>query len=424
MEEYKTPGYMLGFQCLGGECEDSCCHDWNISVDMVRYERLAERMSRSGEERALFERGIALSDSPSARRYARIRLCDDGRCLFLDRDGWCHIHRHYGEEALAETCALFPRVLSRTYRSVELTGALSCPEVGRLCLLNPDPDAHAWQSFDGDALPTGREHTVARQQSHLPYEMPMERVREVLVALIPSSGAGLESGLMRAAWLAARLAPHYHSGCQEPGAELERALESHDQPDLVAALQRRLAETGGDDQEPTAILMIQAVFGLRLNRFPEELLSQSVAAVYMDLKRLGVPPGEAGFEPYALANVYRERRARVRAGLGLFLDDMLARWFRNTLQREWFTTMPDPFVYFQMLLIRQACLRFMLHIDPEMLAAARVGDTDRAGALAVRWSYRFARSVDHNLSFLEAIYYAANEQGLLNLEATPGLIRP
>ena len=37
---------MQAFQCLGGECEDTCCQHWDIRFDKLHYEKLREAVGQ------------------------------------------------------------------------------------------------------------------------------------------------------------------------------------------------------------------------------------------------------------------------------------------------------------------------------------------------------------------------------------------
>jgi lysine-N-methylase len=63
----------------------------------------------------------------------------DGACPYLDPQRLCSIHAAVGEDALAKTCAVYPRLMTRVdgyeYRSLYM----SCPEAVRLALMDRAP---------------------------------------------------------------------------------------------------------------------------------------------------------------------------------------------------------------------------------------------------------------------------------------------
>lgn len=61
------------------------------------------------------------------------------RCKFLDTLGRCTIQLRFGEDALCDTCALFPRRLFQIDDRTFMTASLSCPETVRELILNERP---------------------------------------------------------------------------------------------------------------------------------------------------------------------------------------------------------------------------------------------------------------------------------------------
>ena len=133
---YKTPASFSDFSCLGGECEDTCCRNWKIKLDRQHFDLLKDVMSKQHEEKSMFEQYIRLNDSSitSDHDYAYIRMGVNGYCAMLDSKGLCSIHSNHGVKVLGNVCTMFPRVISRCDDTIELSGALSCPEVVRNCI--------------------------------------------------------------------------------------------------------------------------------------------------------------------------------------------------------------------------------------------------------------------------------------------------
>ena len=82
---YKTPDYFQEFACLGGDCEDTCCKDWDIRLDRHHYEALRDKMSADTEEKAIFEQFIKLNQRPvmGEHDYAHIQMAGNGMCPML-----------------------------------------------------------------------------------------------------------------------------------------------------------------------------------------------------------------------------------------------------------------------------------------------------------------------------------------------------
>lgn len=127
----RKPDVYDAFRCIASACPDSCCQQWDVTVD---------------EEKAAYYRGLPGELGDKLRAFLKdeegeIYLTLDGtRCPMWQADGLCRIQAELGEGALCKTCREFPR-LTHDYGSfVELGLELSCPEAARLLL-----ESRRWQ---------------------------------------------------------------------------------------------------------------------------------------------------------------------------------------------------------------------------------------------------------------------------------------
>lgn len=114
------------FQCVGGECPDTCCKGWTIYVDelsMEKYAALPEPLRSSVLERIKDLNG----------RKA-MKLDEESRCPFWNAQGLCDMYDIISVDALCNTCQIYPRKIVNYYDVMLLTVSLSCPEVARLLL--------------------------------------------------------------------------------------------------------------------------------------------------------------------------------------------------------------------------------------------------------------------------------------------------
>ncbi len=130
------PTYAAAFRCIGPECEDHCCRDWDIPLDRATY----EKYQRFSDETlgTLVSAFVAVSEigAPDATHGVIHRL-PSGQCAFLGGDRLCGIQKEYGAAMLSATCSIFPRVLNRVNAKLEGSLSLSCPEAARQVLLHP-----------------------------------------------------------------------------------------------------------------------------------------------------------------------------------------------------------------------------------------------------------------------------------------------
>lgn len=128
-----TPNYVDLFSCIGPQCEDSCCNDWGIYFDKKTYKKIVKHPDFSSLAKIAFKE-VKTNDSS----WAVIELDEQGACPFLNEQKLCQIHDKAGEAALSHTCKTYPKVSNfiagNKYKSLNL----SCPEVARIVLFEPD----------------------------------------------------------------------------------------------------------------------------------------------------------------------------------------------------------------------------------------------------------------------------------------------
>jgi lysine-N-methylase len=149
MFEHLRPQYAKQFHCIGSECEDTCCHGFDVPIDRATYEKY---QSLPGFQPHMDQHLVLITSNPTDSEHARIKLTPSFTCPFLAADRLCSIQKEHGEDYLSMACASYPRVTRRVDGLIEKALLLSCPEAARLVLLNPNlmqPDP----SVAGDRSP-------------------------------------------------------------------------------------------------------------------------------------------------------------------------------------------------------------------------------------------------------------------------------
>ncbi len=118
------PSYYDGFNCIAGQCPDSCCRSWEIVIDEKSAEKYECIQGEFGEKL----RNALVTDTEGDRCF---RLCD-GRCPFLNRDGLCDIHIKLGEDYTSDVCKAHPRFTEVYDGFTEISLSASCPEANRI----------------------------------------------------------------------------------------------------------------------------------------------------------------------------------------------------------------------------------------------------------------------------------------------------
>jgi len=141
MKNITVPDYYPKFNCIGPQCEDTCCSGWwNVSIDYDTFQKY--QINTQPELAPLFKLAVSKNTLPSAdnkNNYGLMKMKPDGGCHFLQEDKLCSIHKFMGAPALSDTCRLYPRYLNQFGSQREHSLGISCPEAARLILLNPAP---------------------------------------------------------------------------------------------------------------------------------------------------------------------------------------------------------------------------------------------------------------------------------------------
>lgn len=126
----RRPLYMTKFHCIGGECPDTCCRDWEVVLD---------------EDTAAFYRtvpgelGDLLRASMTELDGEPCFYLKDGLCPLLNERGLCRIQLELGEERLSHSCDLHPRFAEEYGSLREWVVSMACPEAARLLLSDESP---------------------------------------------------------------------------------------------------------------------------------------------------------------------------------------------------------------------------------------------------------------------------------------------
>ncbi len=126
---YFYPDDYEEFHCTASACEDTCCAQWQIVVDpasLKRYRKVRGPFRKRLRQSIDWRKGL-------------IRQTQDRRCAFLNEENLCDLQLALGEEALCDTCRLYPRHIEEFENVREVTLSLSCPEAARMLLNRQTP---------------------------------------------------------------------------------------------------------------------------------------------------------------------------------------------------------------------------------------------------------------------------------------------
>lgn len=132
---YLEPRYYREFNCLGGECKDTCCGGWEINIDKSTYNHYKKHSE-------IIKHIEKINDSQSDLKYARFKMADRQdvtKCSLLDNRGLCSVYTSLGEKSMCNTCKQFPRNIYNFKGNYVRTMSLACEEAARLALLSKKP---------------------------------------------------------------------------------------------------------------------------------------------------------------------------------------------------------------------------------------------------------------------------------------------
>ena len=92
MRSVLIPEYLNEFSCVGGDCEDTCCGVWNITVDKKTYQtyRRVRKPKMEGKLQKYVKRNRQQNGDSS---FAKLTLYDNKVCHKMLEDGLGSIHK-------------------------------------------------------------------------------------------------------------------------------------------------------------------------------------------------------------------------------------------------------------------------------------------------------------------------------------------
>lgn len=412
---YKTPSSFSGFACLGDKCEDTCCRNWDIKLDREHFDLIKNVMSKDIHEKSIFEQYIRINKSSitSDHDYAHIRMGMGGYCAMLDEKGLCSIHAKHGVSILGDVCTMFPRVISRCGNVVELSGALSCPEVVRNCIDETSP--LKLSRFKISDLPR-KNYPIQRELSDLKddfYSNNFGLVRNALMEIMASEEHSLENRLYVMANMSHNLSSFYHRKCNKPeDGKIEALVKKFSVRENISKYNAIINDY---DAGPLSMIVVHSVLLIKLEQASSENISQCYEKIIMQYCNI-----QEDNVADVLSRKLQEINARLDEQHRQYIDKAVTRYIINCLYREWYVSMPDPFTYLQMLLVRMSMLRTLIYLD---IGYENNLDQYMLNKKIVYIMYNFARNIDQNLDFLKVVYNALSEQSMINFDFSPAFIR-
>lgn len=374
-----VPKYVTQFHCLGPECPDTCCAGWSINIDKETFQ--GYRRVIQPQLKPLIQEYLVQIDKDAYANHARLDLRKtDAHCGLHSAEGLCMVQQHLGEDALSNTCYIYPRSIVQFGDRLEQSLTLSCPEAARLALSQTDAFEFVTSEFT-----TRLATTTVIKGSIRGFNMEaLDDVHIFLIQLFQTPALSNTERLATIGWL-----------CQQ----LDALVATNEQAkvDTLMAEMRDLVESGRiqpivgqlNQQQEASVTVFSILFGTKLptDRSPTqtEVLKQVQAG-------LGITPD---MDWDAISRNYARGTQLLREDSSGVYDRLMSHYLLNDLLRETFPwTQATALGHYRRLLTRYGILRLML----AGVAAVRGQAPDEA--TMVQTTQIFCRLYQHNQAFV------------------------
>lgn len=352
------PRHVERFQCLGSDCEDTCCRGAEFVVDADRLRRVLAAVG-TAEERERVHGAVAPREGWGAdpTRYGTLRPKEDGDCVFLDGRRRCEIRGRFGPELLWDACADYPRRAARTADRLEVSATLGCPEIARLALL--DDDGADLVALDATRVPRGAPAPALDAEPARAYDRYLDDIRGTVLHVLTSRALPVPLRLFVLSVFGERTAEFFHQDVffvDEMRLRDELLLARH--PEVHANCRESF-----DALAPDAPALMARIAPVLVAVAGRRGLGELVAAI---LGGAGVPEG-AGDEATARLLAARcEARRAGWIGHAARLDRVLANFAQAFWLHDWYTRSPNLQAHGQKLVARLALLQVLLFCHPRL----------------------------------------------------------
>jgi lysine-N-methylase len=371
-----VPKYVTEFKCIGGECPDTCCSAWSINVDKETFQRYRREVHPT--IKPLVQQYLIQVDKDSKSGHGKLKLREvDGHCGMHSIDKMCQIQQHLGEDALSNTCYIYPRYVAQVGDGFEQCLTLSCPEAARLALTQAD----AFQFVSAEFTTRWATTTVLNPRNGFSMES-MNEIRIFFIQLFQTSALSNTERLVTIGWLCQQLDELLEHQAQESVPKLLEEMRAMIESGSIHATVDQLNE----QLEPSATLFA-ILFSGKITKqtrgHQRDVLDRVCAG-------LGITPD---LSLLTIADNYARGKQILKADGGLS-ERILSRYLLNDLIRETFPwTQPSAMEHYRRLLTRFGILKLML---AGSAANSNIAPTE---AEVVQVVQVFCRIYQHNIAF-------------------------
>ncbi len=396
--------YMTRFQCVGQDCKDHCCQGWTINLDRADYDRLWD-LSKSKTPVLLgFEEAVHKlpSDKQGYGKYASLKFDGNDNCRFL-QDNLCQIHKNLGENYLPGACATYPRSLTECEGEYVMSGSLSCPEVARLCLLDP-------RSLELEEMPWSMvpERIQVKSGASISRNYYAD-VRQTLENMLSLADHSLSERLYLAAYYARRINTAFHRDLKSGQTVINRVGKRLADFNFREKTLKAFTSQSSPEQvglQVMCILLIARLSHARRQRYNQLVLD--VLGTFPEFEMDHLNRWDASSGPFLepLWPEYEKRLQKVASTLKSQIELYLTNFCRNYILQEQYLNYPGPDAHGIKLVLHVAMLTFLFVNHPIAQASFSKGHTGDLKALNdcfVDVCQIYMRNISHNQPLFEKL---------------------
>ncbi|MGL4847320.1 MAG: flagellin lysine-N-methylase [Clostridium sp.] len=127
----RIPYYFNDFSCIAGDCESTCCANWEVVIDDESFKKYKNIETDFKD--------VLKSNLTKNSEGENIFLLKEDRCSFLNKDNTCNLYINLGKDSLCYTCSKYPRFIEDFLDLREMGLSLSCPEACRIIIKEDSP---------------------------------------------------------------------------------------------------------------------------------------------------------------------------------------------------------------------------------------------------------------------------------------------
>ena len=409
-----APRYMQAFQCIGPQCEETCCNGWQVPIDKRTFQKY--RGISIQPIAGLLHKHIVRNEKPQAASFAHIELTPEGHCPMQDAQRLCRIQSTLGADHLSDTCNHYPRAFLHDGDAVTTYASLSCPQAARLALLDPQAMEMGTMPLafpNASVIPFAATLAAPVQGRSDPVQLHARLIRDCLATIVRYPGLSASQALLVCGIIVRRLAEQIRSAPDAAAAEaaviptLTRFMDA-------AALERS-RQLIDELQTPQAarITLLKEVTAMYVQEVSGRLSFRTRIADAMAGLGHGQTDDAGMQERYAAAE--REWFAPFDAAHPHILKNYLL----NDLGKSLFPagTVQTIEADLMNLTVRFALIKLYL-IGQAAKHREAFGEADCVGTV-----YTFVRNIEHNPKFLPQVMQLMADKGFVNLATLATLVR-